>query len=249
MSEHDASRQATQVLDERDAQHDRDRPDFADGEGRYVLVSVDELEQALFIETSIRMGDQAGDRIVDAGVMLILPFKENRQFCTIVRGEVRAYRENLLFDEIVVVEQPFTGRRDRVLLTNGLGQLAVVRGEIGSGAFDLAGERGDVGDAFDAPDLFGCDLARTLSKPICGQAVRHGTEPIFRIQFPRLAEPTGDHPLSVLAPFLPGILGRVLACVRCGGFYTLRIIPDLGKEGAGSCELDTPMGIITQTHL
>ena len=54
----DRAREPAQVLDERDAQHDRDRPHLADGERRDLLVAVDEAEQVLLVDARVGVGDE-----------------------------------------------------------------------------------------------------------------------------------------------------------------------------------------------
>ena len=64
--QHDGARQPAEVLDERDAQHDRNRPHLADGERRDLLVAVDESEQVLLVDAGVGVRDDVEQRLVDA---------------------------------------------------------------------------------------------------------------------------------------------------------------------------------------
>ena len=71
--------QPAQVLDERQLQHARPRPQLADRQRRDALVAVEELDELLAIEPAVAVPDQLDGHGVDARVAGVLARGERRQ--------------------------------------------------------------------------------------------------------------------------------------------------------------------------
>ena len=71
--------QAAQVLDERQLQHARPRPQLADRQRRDALVAVQELDQLLAIQPAVAVADQLDRDRVDAGLPGVLARGQRRQ--------------------------------------------------------------------------------------------------------------------------------------------------------------------------
>ena len=74
------------------------------------------------------MRDKGPGHAEHAGVSGERPDGEFRQLPVIARRQIRADFANLFFDEMIIVDQPFRGRRDRATLVGSL-QQALVGGE------------------------------------------------------------------------------------------------------------------------
>ena len=103
--------EAAEVLDERQPQHDRNRPELADRQRRDVLVRVGESAQQLLIEAPGGVGDEAAREDIDARIPAPSSADERRQLLVILPREIAADFEQLRADDVVVVAQPFFGRR------------------------------------------------------------------------------------------------------------------------------------------
>src|ERR1043165_1617558 len=121
----DTRGQAAQVFDERQAQADRQSPDFADGQSRNALVGADEAAQGLAIKTAVRVRDERESDGIDARVTFKLSFRELGQFVVITPGQVFADFAQLFFDDVKVINEPFGCGRDRAFVANGVCERAI----------------------------------------------------------------------------------------------------------------------------
>ena len=126
-------REPTEVLHQRDAQHDRDGPALADRERAYLLVRLHEREQRVALETRVGVGDQADRELVDAGQPLERALREPRQLDAVVGRQVLSDLDDLVLDQVVVVEQPLAGRGDDAPALGDLVEVGVVARQTGGG--------------------------------------------------------------------------------------------------------------------
>ncbi|MNO61713.1 hypothetical protein D3C76_523680 [compost metagenome] len=101
--------QPAQVLDEDDAQGDRDSPQLADGQGLHTLIGGDEVPQHVGIEVAVGVGDEGPGQAEDARVAGERPLGQLRQLAVITGRQVLTDFADLLFDDVIVVQQPFGG--------------------------------------------------------------------------------------------------------------------------------------------
>ena len=103
--------ETAEVFDQRQPQHDRNGPELADRERRDVLIRVGEPAQRLLIETAGGVRDEIAREHIDARIAAPSPADERRQLLVIASRKVAADFEQLRPDDVVVVAQPFLGRR------------------------------------------------------------------------------------------------------------------------------------------
>ncbi len=106
--------QAAQILDEGDAQRDRDGPQLADGERLDALIRDDQAGQFQNVEGAIGMGDQGPGDTEDARVSGQRAVRELRQQAIEARRQIVLDLADLLVHDVEIVEQPFCRRRDRL---------------------------------------------------------------------------------------------------------------------------------------
>ena len=174
---HDLVRKTAQILDDPGAEHDRHGPHLTDRERRDLLVSPHETQQRLFVHARIGMGDECEKRFVDTREVGVLPAHEPRKPDSVVGGEIVANQLRLLFDQVVVVEQPFAGRRRRTALSGPNSEFALVGGQGRGGFRAYRDQRGRAYPTRSGGVLFGGDLARFVGEPIGRQqlSAKRGT--------------------------------------------------------------------------
>ncbi len=124
----DAHGDAAQVLDQRQPQHDRDRPQLAELEHLDGLVRRDEAGQRAAAQATVAMRDGLQRQVIDPRQPRRRPGGQARQLAAVARRQVQLRGAYLFLDEVEVVEQPFAGRRDRPLQ---LGQARQLRRDVG----------------------------------------------------------------------------------------------------------------------
>ncbi len=103
-----------QLVDQRDPQHDRDRPQLADVEGDAALVGADVADERLQVEASGRVRHEIPRQREDARVAGVLPAGQLRQLEVVLARQILADGAHLILDDVVVVSQPvFRGDRLR----------------------------------------------------------------------------------------------------------------------------------------
>ncbi len=117
--------QASEVLDQQDAQADGDRPELSERQRLHPLVRHHQATQALRIESTVGVRDVCPRETEDPRISLEGAVDELWQLAVVVRGQVVADLAELLLDDVEVVDEPLRGRRDRSLVLDRLGQLAV----------------------------------------------------------------------------------------------------------------------------
>ena len=121
----DLLRQAAEVLDQEDAQGDRGRPQFADGQRLDFLVGAHHAPQALRVEAAVGVRDVGPGETEHSRVAGERPLGQLRQLAVVVRRKVVADLAQLLVDDREVVDQPLGRRRDRAFLSGRAGEHAV----------------------------------------------------------------------------------------------------------------------------
>ncbi|MDQ1133040.1 hypothetical protein QE386_001635 [Pseudoxanthomonas winnipegensis] len=112
----DARGDAAQVLDHRQAQHDRHGPQLADAQRLLLLVAADQPLHGLGIDLAIAVGHRLHGQVVDPRQAGRRPAGQRRQRPAVAAGQVAPRQPHLLVDQVVVVQQPFAGRHHRQLV-------------------------------------------------------------------------------------------------------------------------------------
>ena len=107
----DLSREASEILDQNDPQRDRYGPEFPDGERLHLLIGSDEANQHLGVEAAIGMGDEGPGDAEHPGIAREWPSGELGELAIVARRQIRMNLMDLLFHEVIIVDQPF--RRGR----------------------------------------------------------------------------------------------------------------------------------------
>ena len=85
-----ASAKTAQIFDQRDAQRDRDRPQFADGQRLDPLISLDEAREFLDVEGAVGVGDECPGDAEHARIALQRPVRQFRQLAVDSRAADRS---------------------------------------------------------------------------------------------------------------------------------------------------------------
>ena len=113
---------APQVLDESQAQHDGDGPQFAQLQRGHRLVGRHETSQALHVHPSIAVRDRFQRDVVHARQARRRAAAQAGQLPAVALRQVPPGRADLLLDQVEVVEQPFPCRDDAAVGRQRLGQ-------------------------------------------------------------------------------------------------------------------------------
>jgi hypothetical protein len=123
----DAHRDAAQIFQQRQLQHDREGPQLAQLQGLDGLVSGDELGGVVAVDAAIHVRDQFQCQVVDAGKAGRRPIGQPRQLSAVGARQVPARQADLLLDQVEVVEQPGLGWHDPLPRRRGGGHDVVRR--------------------------------------------------------------------------------------------------------------------------
>ena len=116
---------APQILDERDAQRDRDRPQLADVERLHALIGIDETHEGLGIEPAVGVRDKGPRHAEDARITLQVAVGELGQLPIVGRRQIVLDLAYLFLDDVEIVEQPLGSRRDRTIAACFVGERMV----------------------------------------------------------------------------------------------------------------------------
>ncbi len=105
----DLVRQPAKILDENDAQRDRYGPQLADRQRLDALIGSNEATQNVWIKVAVGVGDKRPSETEDPRIARERPLDELRQLPIVAGRHVIPNLANLLFDKVVIVEQPFRG--------------------------------------------------------------------------------------------------------------------------------------------
>ncbi len=109
---------APQVLQQCQAQHDGNGPQFAQAQRREGLIGGDEAAQRIAVDASIAVRDGLHRKLIYTWQPGRGAGGKRRQLPAVATRQVAPRGLDLFFDQVVVVEQPFTGRGDRALFTH-----------------------------------------------------------------------------------------------------------------------------------
>ena len=119
----DARPDPPQILDHRQAQHDRDRPQLAQPEIGDGLIGRHEAIERFRIDPPVAMRDGFQRNVVDTGMPGRRPGGQTGQFAAVAFGQMPLGGADLFLDQVEVVEQPLAGRGDPALFGGYRGQL------------------------------------------------------------------------------------------------------------------------------
>ncbi len=119
--------QASQVLDEQDAQSDGDGPQLAEGQRLHPLVRGDQTTEAVGVEAAVGVGDVGPRQAEDARIALERAVRELGELPVVARRQVIPDLAELLLDDVEVVDQPLRRRGDGPFVLDRLGEGAVGR--------------------------------------------------------------------------------------------------------------------------
>ena len=118
-------REPVQVLDQRQLEHARPGPEFADAERRNRLIGVNKAIEPVRIEPGIAVAEQFDGHRIHASSAGQFARCEFRQLAVIATRKVMADLAHLAFHQMEVVEQPFGCRRDRLAAPHVSGKDAI----------------------------------------------------------------------------------------------------------------------------
>ena len=117
--------QPAQVLDQRELEHARPRPQLADGQRRDALVTVEEVRELRQVEPAVAVAQQLHGHGVGARLAGVIARDERRQLPVVAQRQVLADLDDFRRDQMEVVEEPLGGRRDERTMAHVFGQDAV----------------------------------------------------------------------------------------------------------------------------
>jgi hypothetical protein len=106
----DGDRKTAQVFDERQSQRDCDCPQLTYREWRDSLISSNESLQRVCVESRIVVRDYSQGDGVNSWVVFQFTAGEFRKLVVVALWQVLADLAELLFDDVIVVYEPFSGR-------------------------------------------------------------------------------------------------------------------------------------------
>jgi len=106
---------AAQVLDQREPQHDRNRPQFAQQERLDRLIGSDKARQRAAADQAVAVRDELQRQVIHARqarrARAVRALRQARQLATVAARQMPPRGANFLFDQVEVVEQPLGRRR------------------------------------------------------------------------------------------------------------------------------------------
>ena len=103
---------ASEILDQRHTQHDGDRPQLAEREGSDGLVCRHEAAKAVLVYAAVAVRDGLQGEVIHTGQAGRWAIRQARQFPAVASRQVALGCADLFFDQVEVVQEPFTGRGD-----------------------------------------------------------------------------------------------------------------------------------------
>ena len=108
-------RQPAEVLDEAEAQHDRQRPELAHRERRHVLVGLYEATEVLGVEARVGVGDQVHRQPIDARESPLAARLPDAATRARSHSAGRTDLADLIEHEVEVIQQPLGGRHGEAI--------------------------------------------------------------------------------------------------------------------------------------
>ena len=119
---HDLVGQPAQVLDQRELQHARPRPQLTERERRDALVGIQELRELPKIEPAVAIAQQFHRDRVDAGVAGAFARRQRGQLAVVAARHVLPDRDQFRRDEVEVIEEPLGSGGDKNAIPRVFGQ-------------------------------------------------------------------------------------------------------------------------------
>ena len=138
---HDQFGETSEVFDQHDPERDRDRPELADRQRLHLLVGAHEAAQHFGIEVAVSVGDEGPGQAEHPRISGERPVGQLRQLPIVAGRQRGADFANLPFDEIIVVDQPFSRWRDGAALIDRFGYHAIGVEQYGAIVGEPAGQR------------------------------------------------------------------------------------------------------------
>ena len=113
---------STQILDQRQSQHDRDGPELAEVQRGHRLVGGDEAAQAFGVDPSVAVRNGFERDVVHPGQPGRRTVGKARQLPAVAARQMPLGGADLLFDQVEIVEQPLAGRADAMIRRHRGGQ-------------------------------------------------------------------------------------------------------------------------------
>lgn len=121
--------QSAQVLHKGDAQRDRQRPQFPNGQWLHPLISLDEARQFLNVEGAVSVGNERPGDAEDARMAVQWPVRQFWQTAVEAGWKVTLDLANLFLNDVKIIKQLFRSRRDWLALRNRLNNSAMAFGK------------------------------------------------------------------------------------------------------------------------
>ena len=114
-----------QVLDQRELQHARPRPELAERERRDALIAVEEERELRQVEPAVGVAEQGDRHRVDARFAGFFACRERGQLAVVASRQVFADFDQLRRNQVEVVEEPLGGGRDEGAFADIFGEGAI----------------------------------------------------------------------------------------------------------------------------
>ena len=111
----DVDADAPEVFDQRESQHDRDRPELTELQRGHRLVCGDEAVEAVGVDPAVAMRDRRERDVIDARQTCRWTGGQAWELAAVPAWQVPPGRADLFFDQMEVVEKPFASRTDPLI--------------------------------------------------------------------------------------------------------------------------------------
>src|SRR6185312_16598208 len=132
-----------EIFDQYKAQSDRDGPEFADHERRNALIGVEEALEPVNIERAVAVRDDSPGDPVNPGIAGEGAIQQFRQFAIIAWRQILHDLARLFFNNVKIIEKPFTSRGYWLGGVGSLRECAIVLNELTGVPLELSGQGND----------------------------------------------------------------------------------------------------------
>ena len=115
----DPAGEAPKIFDQHDTQRDGDRPELADRQRLHFLIGTDIAAQYPSVEATVGMGDKSPRDPEHPRISGERAVQQFRELPVVAERQIGADFADLLFNQMIIVDQPFRRRRDCVPLVDG----------------------------------------------------------------------------------------------------------------------------------
>ena len=110
----DPDRDPTQIFEQGQTEHNRHRPQFAQSEGRVLLIGSDEAVEAVVVDPAIGVGNQFQGQGIDPGQADGITHGQTRQLAAVTAWQMPPHQGDVLTHLVIIVEQPLARRNRRL---------------------------------------------------------------------------------------------------------------------------------------